>query len=373
MRSLVGGCRTALRGEAVTKYPLWGPSSKQRAAAALERHGILEEMRETQSLPRSRARLYAAICLVAGCALGLGGAEAWARVAKPTPPVQIVRRNVDGVAALDTLHGLPVWRTIDLHPRACAEAHPERQRVMFLGSSITHGTDPSGPSNFTIELEQRLNAARPNPGFCVMNFAESGFTAQLQQAVGSAEIPRYRPALVLWEVWAEPGRWVLLGDTAYDLYYFKLRRDGYPGLYGVPDGLNHALLARSRFYEYLTLRFGRRDPNARAAIPGLMRTLLQRLTALTHASGARLAFYQCPRLDMPFREAGPAATRRDVQAFAEAQGIPMYNLYRELADQDYRALRADPCCHFNAAGHHVLAGIFERIVLEALDGRPAPR
>jgi hypothetical protein len=327
-----------------------------------------------QTLSRHRARLYAAICLCIGLALGLSGAEVWARVVKPEPPVQIVRRNVAGVDDLYTLHGVPVWRqSIDLHPRDCAEAHPERLRVMFLGSSITHGTDPSGPSSFTIELERRLNAARPHPGFCVMNFAQSGFTAQLELAVGSAEIPRYHPALVLWEVWAEPGHWVLLGDSAYDLYYFKLRPDGYPGLYGVPDGLNRALMTHSRFYEYLTLRFGTHDPNARSAIPARTHTLLERLTTLTRTYGARLGFYQCPRLDRPFREAEPASTRRDVQAFAEAQGIPMYNLYRELADQDYRALRADPCCHFNTEGHHVLASIFERVVLETLDGHPLPR
>jgi hypothetical protein len=31
-----------------------------------------------------------------------------------------------------------------------------------------------------------------------------------------------------------------------------------------------------------------------------------------------------------------------------------------LEGEDYVALRADPCCHYNAAGHARLADIFER-------------
>jgi hypothetical protein len=56
--------------------------------------------------------------------------------------------------------------------------------------------------------------------------------------------------------------------------------------------------------------------------------------------------------------------------FTEARAIPTYPLQRELIAEDYLALRLDPCCHFNAAGHRALVPIMERIVLRHLDEPP---
>ncbi len=311
--------------------------------------------------------LFATFSVLLGLTVGLALGEVWVRLAKPKPPVQVVRSN-----NLHAVGDAPVWEwSTDRQPRACAEAHPERIRIMFLGSSITHGFSiVSAAQTFTVALEERLNAARPTPGFCVMNFAQPGFTSQQKLATGLVEIPRYHPALVLWEGWNEFGNFVLLGNSAYELRFYARRDDGFPGLEGVPDGVNRALFLHSRLYEYLTLRFGEQT-TVDEMTPALDR--LNRLVALTSANGARLGVYRCPSLDRPFRASVAESMNNIAEDFAKAHDIPVYNLAREMIGEDYMKLRADDCCHYNAEGHRVLAPIFERIVLEILDGKPPSR
>ncbi len=305
-----------------------------------------------------------ALIAIVGIVLVLVAAELWVRWAKPKPPVQIVRKN--NLYAID---GVPVWvPSSDRKPRECAEAHPERIRIMFLGSSITHGFNIPALDTFNFALEQRLNELRPDPGFCVMNFAQPGYTSQQKLAIASVEVPRYRPALVMWEGWNEFGNWSLIGNSAYELRQFVLRGDGYPGLRGVPDGLNHALFTSSRFYELLTLTFGEKTPAGSEFVDANAR--LTRLVALTNSVGARLGIFVCPPLDRPFREAQepffPPTLGLD---FARLHGIPYVVLAHELADQDYLVLRADSCCHFSSEGHRALVPIFLKFVLDTLDAR----
>lgn len=314
-----------------------------------------------------RSRLFAFISVCIGLTLGLGAGELWVRREKPRPPIQIVRGQ-----NLHTIGDVPVWEwSTDREPRACAEAHPERLRILFLGSSITHGFSMPAEAAFTHALEERLNAARPNPGFCVMNFAQPGFTSQQKLAVGSVEIPRYRPALVLWEGWNEFGNFVVLGDGAYELRYYVRRADGFPGIIGVPDSINRFLFLNSRLYEYLTLRIGEQDETIDEQGPA--RNRLERLVKITDSVGARLAVYDCPRLDRPFREPPSPLSNGLMEDFVRVHKVPLYSLRRELIDQDYLKLRIDDCCHFSIEGHRVLVTVFERIVLELIDGKPAPR
>ncbi len=245
---------------------------------------------------------------------------------------------------------------------------------MFLGSSITHGFSIPAQDAFTYALERRLNEERPNPGFCVMNFAQPGFTSQQKLALGSVEIPRYHPALVLWEGWNEFGNFVLIGDAAYELRRQVRRSDGLPGLRWVPDGLNHVLFERSRFYELMTLAFGQKDPKGNEIEITEAQARLERLVALTHSFGARLGIYICPWLNRTFREAeDPSLSPSMGLEFAQSRGIPHVVLAHELRDQDYLTLRADECCHFSSAGHRALVPIFERFVLDVLDGKAASR
>jgi hypothetical protein len=314
---------------------------------------------------RPRALLFAAVLTLLGGAAGAGAGEIWARVAKPRPPVQIVRAN-----GLHNIGNTPVWEpSTDRENRECVEAHPERTRILFFGSSITYAFNMPREQAFTTLLEDRLNALRPNPGFCVLNFSQVSFNSQQKLAVASIEVPRYRPAVVMWEGWNEFGNFVLLGDAAYDLRKFVLRADGFPGIRGVPDFLNRWLFLYSRLYSYLTLSVGQRDDSLDELGPA--RDRLERLAALTSAAGSRLGVYVCPFLNRPFSEP-TKLPNGPMDEFVRAHHVPRWFLRRELIDQDYLALRMDDCCHFNPQGQQVLAPIFERMVLAILDGKPAP-
>lgn len=310
------------------------------------------------------------LVLVGGLILGLGLAELSVRVFKWTPPMQIVRGY-----GLHEVDGVPVWeQASDRHNRACVDAHPERTRLLFFGSSITFGVGLAAAETFTAALQERLNAAQPTPGFCVLNFAQPGFAFQQKYAVARAEVARYRPALILWEDWVEWREYRLIGDAAYGLGDLRVRPDGFVGMAGVPDAINRLLFAHSRLYEYLTLSLGERveRPSGPWELPAFFDAHLAEVVQLAQSVGARLVLYLAPPLDQPFAatDAAPPDWHGPILDFARTHGVPAYRLQHELRDQDYLALRLDPCCHFNAAGHRALVPVMERIVLEQL---AAPR
>jgi hypothetical protein len=296
-------------------------------------------------------------------------AETAVRQGKLKPPRQVIRGF--GMHSVD---GVPVWeRTGDRHNRECVEQHPQRTRILFFGSSITFGSSLNPPEVFTAALEQRLNEARPDPGFCVLNFAQEGYAFDQKYAIASMEVPRYRPALIMWEDWVEWSEYRMIGDTAYAIGDLAVRPDGFVGIEGMPDALNRVLFLHSRLYEYIVLVYGERvheTPGGPNGIQLFADTRLSKVPPLAQSVGAKLVFYLAPPLDQPFAET--AASLPDWHAilldFAQKRGIPVYPLQRELIDQDYLALRLDPCCHYNAAGHRALVPIMERILLEQLDG-----
>jgi hypothetical protein len=246
--------------------------------------------------------------------------------------------------------------------------------VLFFGSSITFGSNLRADETFTTALEARLNAVQPTPGFCVMNFAQAGFSFEQKYAVARVEVSRYRPALIMWENWVEWMDYSLIGETAYGTAGYRVRPDGYIGMAGVPDALNRTLLLHSRLYEYLTLAAGEGAPRppGDAEVREFAATRLPRVVQLAKESHAKLVMYPTPPLDRPFSEL--AASLPDWHAvlldFGRAHGVPVYPLERELIDQDYRRVRQDPCCHYNAEGHRALVPIMERIILEQLVSPP---
>lgn len=309
-----------------------------------------------------------------GIVLGIGVAELYVRFVRPLPPIQIVRGH-----GLHLEHGTPVWeQSTNRQHRACVQNHPERIRVFFMGSSITFGSGVEAGETFTALLEDRLNKLRPLPGFCILNFAQAGFSFDQKLAVAQVEIPRYHPELVMWENWLEWFDLRMMGDTAYGVMGYKLRPDGFFGIRGVPDGLNHLLFVHSRLYERLALSIGEQflvgPEQEKAYTDAFVRDRLPKVPALAASVGARLAFYPAPRLDRPFRDAMVTLPSHhpSILQFGREHGIPVYPLQNELAAEDYLQVRLDPCCHYNARGHQVLAGAFERIVLEQLDASKPP-
>lgn len=303
-----------------------------------------------------------------GIFAGLVAAEMYVRIARPLPPRQLVRGH--GLRSLD---GVPVWEVSgDRQNRTCVEQHPERTRILFFGSSITYGSDLSAAQTFTTALDARLNDARPSPGFCVLNFAQPGFSFEQKYAIARVEVDRYRPTLIMWEDWLEWYDYTMIGNAAYGTLEFVVRPDGFIGLPGVPNVLNRLLFRHSRFYEYLTLMHGERAP--RRSEPEEAKvfadTRLFKVLQLAQSVGAKLAFYLAPPLDRPFADSAAELPpwHGPLLEFAAARGIPVYALQRELIDQDHLVLRMDPCCHYSAAGHRALASVMERMVLEQLDG-----
>jgi hypothetical protein len=311
--------------------------------------------------------------LLAGLALG----ELWFRIVKPPPRRQMVRST----HCVRTAFGVPIWgcenrERTDRHNRACVEQHPERTRVLFFGSSITYGSNLTASEAFTTALEARLNELRPTPGFCIMNFAEPGFSFEQKFAAARTEVPRYRPALILWEDWAEWSTYSMIGDTAYGTTGLRIRPDGFIGLEGVPDGINRFLFTNSRLYEYIVLIYA--EPNSERpsreidTAEAFIKTRLVEVPRLARSVGAKLAFYLAPPLDRPFTEtvASLPDWHEVLLDFARAQHVPAYTLQQELLSHDYLTVRMDDCCHYNAAGHQALVPIMERIVLEQLEGKP---
>ena len=313
----------------------------------------------------------AAALLAVGVILGLVLTEVSVRLFKWTPRTQIVRGF-----GLHAVEGVPVWeQTADRHNRACVDQHPERTRILFFGSSITYGVGLSAREAFTVGLQDALNAAQPTPGFCVLNFAQPGFAFEQKFVVAKQEVPRYRPALIMWENWVEWRGYRMIGDAAYGVGDLRVRSDGFVGMRYVPDAVNRLLFRHSRLYEYLTLALGEQveqRPSDRE-LPGWFDRNLAGVTSLAASVNARLLFYLAPPLDRPFAEtaAKPPDWHGLVVDFATRHGVAVYQLQRELIDQEYLALRLDPCCHFNAAGHRALVPIMRRLVLDQLGARPA--
>jgi len=313
------------------------------------------------------------LLVLAGLLIGVVAAEVWVRVNKPTPRAQVVRGF-----GLHMLDGVPVWEYADdRYNRECAERYPQRIRILFFGSSITFGSDLTAPEVFTTGLEARLNEVRPTPGFCVLNFAQPGFSFEQKRVIAQREVARYRPALVFWEDWVEWLDYKQIGDAAYGVGGFVVRPDGFIGIAAVPDTLNRFLFLNSRLYEYATLTFGESSirmpgPSEEEKVREFATQRLVQIPQLAQAAGAKLVMYLAPPLDRSFAET--AATLPGWHAilleFAEKHGVRAFPLQRELVDRDYLDLRLDPCCHYNAAGHRALVPIMERAVSEELDRAP---
>lgn len=299
--------------------------------------------------------------LVFGVVAGAAVAECAVRLGLWDPPVQIVRGY--GLRELD---GVPVWEyTTDRYNRECVEQHPERIRILFLGSSITYGQSLRAGEAFTADLQARLNAADPSPGFCVLNFAQPAFAFEQKLAMARVEVARYRPALILWEDWVEWQQYRMIGDAAYSETGLRIRDDGTVGFRFVPDALNGALFRHSRVYQYLALVFGERRPETAVSdLRAFYNEALGQLVALARSVDAGLVLFLAVPLDRPFAAsvAAPPAWHAPILDFARTHDVPVYSLQEELVEEDYLAVRLDPCCHFNAAGHRALVPVMERIV-----------
>jgi hypothetical protein len=219
--------------------------------------------------------------------------------------------------------------------------------VLFFGSSITYGTDLTATEAFTSALQARLNEARPTPGFCVLNFAQPGFAFDQKFAVAQVEVPRYRPALIMWESWVEWPEYRLIGDTAYGIADKRVRADGFLGMTGVPDALNRFPVSQPAVLpvSHADLRRARLPATRQPARGhGVRQREAQQGAAAGAVGGRETGAVPGATARPTVRET--AASLPDWHArlldYTLAHDIPTYPLQRELVDQDYLALRHDP-------------------------------
>jgi hypothetical protein len=324
----------------------------------------------------TRARLRLLAARAAFLALGLAAAGVLAEIAfrlmKPMPPLQIAAQSDE----LDfwIQESTPLWRMRLRRGQAnedCPRRRPAAAGVEIFGPSIFWGSGlaPGQPS-FSERLQAKLDAAAPGE-FCVMNFAQPGFRFQQSAALARELIPRHRPRLVFWAIWAsDTFPLTAIGRRAYDLQGIPVGDDGYPRAFPAPGPLNRVLFRHSRLYEYATLKVLQlRTPWPETS--GFWRLIMKDefpgLVREAERSGATLVPVFCPRLDRPFSDWMSAEDARqyvpEVEAAAEAWRLPVLRLGDALKDHDVTRLRADECCHFNDAGHEALADVFFRWIM----------
>jgi len=284
--------------------------------------------------------------------------EGMFRVAYPEPPIQVIRSSVASMRAVD---GVPVWEAPDTPIRAnhaCVARWPAAARVVFVGSSITHGAGVDPEEAFPARIQQSLDAELGAGRVCVQNVAQSG-SGFLNKRVALQEALAEGPAaLVVWEVWHNDLHdFTPLGGAAYALRDLPVSEDGYP-LGPLPAGAAHQWLFRHlRAYEYTTLVMAARDRRPREPEPEILDRIAQ-VGELCAAADTRLVLLLPPQLDRPFREqpgAGGHVLMEHAARWAASSGVPVVALADVLRQYEHTALRLDPCCHYNPDGHRRVA------------------
>jgi hypothetical protein len=80
------------------------------------------------------------------------------------------------------------------------------------------------------------------------------------------------------------------------------------------------------------------------------------------AGGTRLVVALFPDLDDPLSKPESKPTAHfygDIRAWATAHNVPTIEVRELLANEDVEAIRLDECCHYNEAGHVVIAASLE--------------
>jgi hypothetical protein len=306
--------------------------------------------------------------------LTVGGvAEVVVRQVKPTPRTQVLRADELNQVELLELHGEPVWRVTEpdqrsLYDRSCRELVGEQGRVVVLvGDSILYmtGTERAA-DNVARHLEEALGGVEA--GWCVVNGAMSGYSAQQKLGTALDLLERERADLVLWEVWGERPTYRRIGQTLYGVGSYARDETETPYVEGLPVPLlvNRWLFRRSRAWEYAVLALGA------GAVEDPVLHLHERLIDEVAMRGAQALFVIFPDLGQPFDQPPSVVhlVHEPLRALAAARQVPLIELRPLLIGQDVEALRLDPCCHYNPKGHEVVGRVLAGVVRERFRASP---
>lgn len=272
------------------------------------------------------------------------------RVASPTPRVQAIR--ADQVTSFDVVDGVPFWSAPKPEVDHVCATDP-RPRAVFVGSSILRGAGLDRKEDvFTSRLQTLA------PGWCIDNVAEPAFTGpQKSIAAMRALAVEPPPARLYWEVWDnDPARWWVAEGVAWNL----LHHPDAPGMGPIRGELARLWFGHSALWRNVVLAWGARPGgDAESFAAGLDRDLAPVADA-AHQRGVEVVLVVATPLDRPFAESvvQPNPMLASLWPFAQARGLRWIRLALALESEDVEAVRLDPCCHFNAAGHGLLADRF---------------
>lgn len=293
--------------------------------------------------------------------VGVGLAEIGVRIVRPRPRRMLVA--AERVGGFREAHGVLLWdgpssdrsrREAALHDVDCAR---EGARVVLaVGSSITHGVEVPTAQVASRRLKDALQAASPDRRVCVVNLGVPGFSTAQAAARGLEALDTMRPDVVLLELWGGPPiAPVRVGDHAY--FFRGLARDaqGLANPYGLPPGLNRALLERVALYRYAVVNHADDCPGCRTRL-GPDVAVVDAFVARARGVGAAVVAWRPVYLDTPPAAMSEGARlERAVWApwLARFDG-PVVDMAEVLDGVDPAPLRVDPV-HLSAAGHAVLA------------------
>lgn len=313
---------------------------------------------------------FVVVSILLGVGLCIGIGEISIRFLNPKPPIQFIRDK--GSLSLYELHGSPVWVEQDGNPirfRPCIGSKDDNEiRVAVFGSSIFYGSGVDPKLNFSLALEEKLSSQWDRP-VCVVNYAQPGYGHQNKFAVARQEIPKFKPHVVLWEVWLnDTSRYVLLGDTAYNTDKLITQEDGYPSLMGLSGGFNQWLLSISKLYEFAA--FALNEDKNRGRVGDLWKEFAdehtRELAEFVKGQGAELLVATCPPLHTPFatQRKNPQREYAPVEAVLKEFSIPWTRLRDQFGEHTIEDVRIDTCCHYNQKGHALLAERFAELIPE---------
>ena len=306
--------------------------------------------------------------ILLGVIVCLGIGEAAIRFLNPPPPVQFIRNLGD--LWLTELNGAPVWQENSDNPirvRPCALNEEEGAlKVAVFGSSIFYGSGVAPKANFSLALEQKLTQTY-GKSVCVVNYAQPGFAHQNKIAVAKDEIPKFKPDLVLWEIWLnDSGKYIFLDGTAYNVSKLILNEDGYPALLGLSGSLNKWLLSNSKLYEFAAFTLNANPNMEKDSViwERLANSAFKEIIQLVEENNAELMFAFCPPLHTPFRVQRERPQREYVPVAklldrAQKPYVYVMNLFGKQSIYD---VRVDDCCHYNEQGHRTLAEAFSKLI-----------
>lgn len=282
------------------------------------------------------------------------------RVWAPTPRVQVIRDAPEH--RLDTLDGVPIWHTPlqdALTAATCSPGAPDDAPLaVFAGDSIFYTSGSNVPEAvFTTQVP-----ALTDTPWCVRNVSRPAFAGPQKAAVAVDALRRWSPDLLVYGVWNEESHYVRAGDVLYETS--RLHRDatGVPFVpsWPVPPPVHRALFFGSALWRYATLALSVRDDLGPGDPVVRQRQPMERVLRAAAEAGVPVVAVQLPRLDRPFAEAAAhpkVETSRVVDHAARFGAVP-FVLAEALRDEDVADLRLDRCCHYDDAGHRVLATTF---------------